>query len=136
MIQGSCCCGAVRFALLKQPEMMVTCHCTRCRKVGASTFVLVTKESFRLLSGAADVAVFEAAPPYAYNRSFCRLCGTALGEIGSGEDVFPVAANCLDTDPRIRNSFHEFVSEKPAWLEIGDDAPQYDGHPPKGDGAP
>ena len=131
MIEGSCCCGAVRFALLKRPEMMVTCHCTRCRKVGASTFVLVAKESFRLLAGAADVATFEAAPPYTYNRSFCRVCGTALGEIGSGEDMFPVAANCLDTDPGIRNGLHEFVAEKPAWLEIGDDAPQYPGHPPK-----
>ncbi len=44
MINGSCCCGAVKFELLTQPLMMGTCHCSRCRKVGASTIVFVKKE--------------------------------------------------------------------------------------------
>lgn len=35
MIRGSCCCGAISFALSEPPSMMGVCHCTRCRKVGA-----------------------------------------------------------------------------------------------------
>ena len=34
MIQGSCCCGAVKFELNAVPDMMGTCHCSRCRKLG------------------------------------------------------------------------------------------------------
>lgn len=130
MIQGSCSCGAVRFELSEPPKMMGTCHCTRCRKMGASVMVFVTHESFRLTHGQDMITTLEASPPYIYNRTFCSRCGTALGEIGSEAPSFPIVANCLDDDPGIRNGFHEFTSEKPAWIEIGDDAPQFEKHPP------
>jgi hypothetical protein len=29
----------------------------------------------------------------------------------------------------LKNSFHEFVSEKPSWYEICDEAKQFAGHP-------
>ena len=134
MIPGSCCCGAIQFKLLAQPKMMVTCHCSRCRKVGASTFVLVSKESFHWIEGQEFVATFKAAPPYTYDRTFCRVCGTALGEIGSDMKTFPIAANCLDADPIVRTKFHEFVGEKPAWYDICDDAKQFDQYPEKTEG--
>ena len=127
---GSCCCGAVRFALTEAPTMMGTCHCTRCRKVGASTFVFVRKEHLRWIAGREHVQRFEPVPPYKYARCFCRICGTALGEIDSDGDSFPIAANTLDDDPGVRNRFHEFVAEKPGWYEICDDAKQFEGHPP------
>uniref|UniRef100_UPI004056D1BD GFA family protein n=1 Tax=Ahrensia marina TaxID=1514904 RepID=UPI004056D1BD len=129
MIQGSCCCGAVKFELLSEPSLMGTCHCTRCRKVGSSAIVFVTKESLRWLEGKQHVTLYQPGPPYKYERSFCRLCGTSLGEILSEEDSFPIAANALDTPIGIKNKFHEFVSEKPDWYAICDDAPQSDGHP-------
>ena len=62
MISGSCCCGDVTFELTKQPSMMGTCHCTRCRKVGASTIAFTTKEDFKLLSGAESIQLY---PPEA-----------------------------------------------------------------------
>lgn len=129
MIDGSCCCGAVTFQLTSEPAMMGTCHCSRCRKVGASTMVFVRKDSLRWLSGKGHVALYQPASPYKYGRCFCRICGTSLGEILSEEDSFPIAANALDTDPGLRNRFHEFVSEKPAWYDICDDAPQSERHP-------
>ena len=129
MIEGSCCCGEVRFRLTEPPSMMGTCHCSRCRKVGASVFVFVRKETLEWISGRDSVATFVAQPPYKFARSFCRICGTALGEILSDGDSFPIAANTLDGDPGVRNRFHEFVSEMPAWAVIGDDAKQFAGHP-------
>lgn len=129
MIQGSCCCGEIRFELLSPPTMMGTCHCSRCRKVGASTFVFVKRESLRWIQGREAVARYEPAAPFKYARCFCRTCGAALGEIDSEEETFPVAAHCLDDDPGVRNRFHEFVSAKPAWYEICDDAKQFAEHP-------
>lgn len=129
MIKGSCCCGAVQFELQNTPEFMGTCHCSRCRKSGASTIVFVKKEDLKWVSGRDEVHLFTPPTPYIYGRCFCKICGTSLGEILSDEDSFPIAANALDTDMDIKNQSHEFVGEKPAWYDICDDAPQNDGHP-------
>jgi hypothetical protein len=131
MIKGSCCCGAIRFELLAAPTMMATCHCSRCRKVGASTFVFVKKETFRWVQGREFVSCFEPEAPFKHARCFCGKCGTALGEMESLQDSFPIAANCLDDDPVVRNRFHEFVDNKPAWYEICDGAKQFAAHPVK-----
>ncbi|OED47955.1 GFA family protein [Leisingera sp. S232] len=129
MIEGSCCCGAVRFELLAQPGLMGTCHCARCRKAGASTIVFVKQGDLRWIAGREEVALYQPAPPYKYGRCFCRTCGSSLGEILSEEESFPIAANALNGGLEVRNSFHEFVGEKPDWYEICDGAKQSDGHP-------
>lgn len=129
MIKGSCCCGAVQFELSEIPGMMGTCHCSRCRKVGASTFVFVKSETFRITKGRDQISTYKPEPSYQYDRCFCSVCGSALGEILSAGDSFPLAANCIDDDIDIENKFHEFVSEKPSWLKIGDTAKQFDEHP-------
>ncbi|MEO0913510.1 MAG: GFA family protein [Pseudomonadota bacterium] len=120
-ITGSCACGSVRFVIEGPPSVMGTCHCSRCRKLGTSTIVFVTRAQFRLQSGAEDIETVEPRAPYTYTRSFCRKCGTSLGEPLSPDGSFPINAQCLDTDPGIRNTFHEFVGERPAWLEATDD---------------
>lgn len=129
MIKGSCCCGVVQFELAEEPSMMGTCHCSRCRKVGSSTLVFVKSEALKITQGLDKISVYKAVPPYKYDRCFCSVCGTTLGEILSNEDTAVVAANCLDVDIQLENKFHEFVSEKPSWLKIGDTAKQFDEHP-------
>ena len=129
MIEGSCCCGAVKFELLAQPSLMGTCHCSRCRKAGASTIVFVKKEDLRWIAGKEEVTLYQPAPPYKYGRCFCRICGSSLGEILSQDASFPIAANALDGALEATNSFHEFVGEKPGWYTICDDAKQSEGHP-------
>ena len=131
MLKGSCCCGAVKFALDGEPSMMATCHCSRCRKVGASTFVFAKAEDFRLLEGEGSISVFAPESGYRYFRSFCSNCGTALGEIGSAGESFPIPANCFDDSLDMSVRFHEFVSEKPDWLPICDGAKKFDTHPVK-----
>ena len=97
--------------------------------MGASTFIFVKKEDLKWIQGRDHVQLFEPVPPYKYGRCFCRTCGTSLGEILSEADSFPIAANALDSELSLRNRFHEFVAEKPAWYEICDDAKRFDGHP-------
>jgi hypothetical protein len=60
MIKGSCCCGTVRFELTEEPRMMGTCHCSRCRKVGASTLVFVKSETFQITNGRDKIATYKA----------------------------------------------------------------------------
>jgi hypothetical protein len=108
---------------------MGTCHCTRCRKLGASTFVFAKRDTFALISGADAISTFIPEAPYKYSRGFCSHCGTALGEITSGSESFPIAANCFDQELEISNLFHEFVKEKPNWYNICDTAKQFSEHP-------
>lgn len=129
MIKGSCCCGAVRFGVINAPSFVGTCHCSRCRKVGASTIAFVKKDDLRWIAGREYVQIFAPTAPYSYARCFCKICGTSLGEILSTEDSFPIAANAFDDDLGLKNQSHEFVGGKPSWYRIGDDAPQHDGHP-------
>lgn len=128
-MRGSCCCGTIMFELSGEPSMMATCHCSRCRKVGASVFVFVKREQLRWIAGRDAVVDYHPPAPHRYTRSFCGTCGTALGEITSSNDSFPIAANLLDDDPGVRNRFHEFVTEKPVWYAICDDAKQFADHP-------
>ena len=119
MIKGSCCCGSIAFELSEPPSMIGICHCSRCRKVGASTIAFVSASSFRWLKGEGLVARYAATPPYKYDRCFCSICGTALGEPCTGE-TFPINANCFDNDPQVRVSFEEFKEDRPTW-EMGCD---------------
>ncbi|MEL6100050.1 MAG: GFA family protein [Pseudomonadota bacterium] len=129
MIRGSCCCGAVKFELADEPSMMGTCHCSRCRKAGASAIVFIKKADLKWIAGKENVALFTPGAPYKYGRCFCKTCGSSLGEILSDDESFPIAANALDDDLSLKNQFHEFVREKPSWYQICDDAKQFDGHP-------
>jgi hypothetical protein len=129
MLRGSCCCQAIKFTLSRQPTVMGTCHCTRCRKLGASILVFVDKDSFELVSGADAIVTYKPEAPYQYNRSFCMHCGTALGELTSSSESFPISANCFDDALGVANQVHAFVKEKPAWYDICDGAKQYQEHP-------
>ena len=131
MLDGSCCCGAVRFTVRDQPTMMATCHCSRCRKVGASTFVFASRNGFFLVSGRDEIVSYRPENGYRYVRDCCGRCGTALGEMTGNEDSFPIPANCFDSALDLTVRFHEFVSEKPGWSIICDDAKQFAGHPEK-----
>ena len=130
MIQGSCCCGEVRFSISEQPKFVAICHCSRCRKLGASPFAMVDAASFELLGGSARVVHYEPVPPHKYRRSFCGECGTSLGEILSDEKTFPVSVNCFDQgldDVEVR--FHEHVASKPPWVEIPAGTKQFEHDP-------
>lgn len=131
MLKGSCCCKKVNFEIHGTPVVLGTCHCSRCRKVGASTILLIKKESLIINSGKEEIATYLPEKNNKYKRNFCKNCGTALGEILSDEEIFPIPANSIDTDLPLAISFHEFVSEKPNWYEICDNVKQYSGHPTK-----
>ncbi|WP_168072684.1 GFA family protein [Caulobacter sp. SSI4214] len=120
IIKGSCCCGSVRFELFEPPALIGTCHCSRCRKAGSSTYVFVRAEAFSWTAGRDLVTRYHPRPPFRFVRAFCRRCGSALGDPGNGR-VFAIAANCLDDDPGIRTGFHEYTPDKPPWREGPDD---------------
>lgn len=122
-IKGSCACGSVRFTIEGTPSGLGTCHCSRCRKLGSSTIIFVKREQFSLLEGKDHIETIQPRAPYTYTRSFCRACGTALGEPLSPDESFPINAQCLDSDPGIKHSFQEFTEDRPVW-DVPSDLPR------------
>jgi hypothetical protein len=131
MFKGSCCCGAIEFEISCKPIIMGKCHCSRCRKIGCSTILIVKKESFKFIKGADQCATYRPENAFKYLRNFCKNCGTSLGEPLSLDSSFPISANCIDEGPTLQVEFHEFVTSKPEWAYICDSAKQFPGHPTK-----
>jgi hypothetical protein len=119
----------VKFTVSEEPKFIAACHCTRCRKVGGTPFALVNAESFELLSGRDQIVQYDPESPFKYLRCFCGKCGTSLGEMISGEKLFPVPVNCFDEDLSAEIRFHEHVATKPSWYVIPEGAKQFEGDP-------
>jgi len=74
---GGCQCGAVRYALLEQPDNPHICHCRMCQKAFGSFFAPfagVPLSKFELTRG--ELAIFMSSAQT--ERGFCRECGTPL----------------------------------------------------------
>jgi hypothetical protein len=128
MINGGCLCGGYKFEVNGDFGEMVDCFCSMCRKAhGAAyaTFVGCQAADFNLLQGENLVSQYNSSEQGV--RSFCCQCGSNLPMIG--EDQVYIPAGLLDGDPGIRTAAHLFASSKADWVEITDDAPQYEGYP-------
>ena len=132
MINGSCLCGRVAFRLSNKPRGMGFCHCSRCRKAAgshSSAIVLCSKDSFEWISGEDLVETYVADIANALRRSFCKVCGSYLGEPYAEGKYVILAASTFDDDPIVRPSYHEHVADKALWYEFADDLPKYEHEP-------
>lgn len=112
---GSCQCGAVAFeADLDLTQPVVTCNCSRCRRLG-SRLAFVPEGAFHLLRGA------DALSEYTFNKhvirhEFCRTCGIepfAYGTAPDGTAMVAINVNCLDgVDPlALATHFHDGAAD-------------------------
>src|SRR5688572_20131577 len=70
---GSCQCGAVTFDVDTTIDKVISCNCSRCRRIG-SLLAFAPKENFTLKSGEQELA------EYTFNKQvihhfFCASCG-------------------------------------------------------------
>lgn len=96
-ITGGCQCGAVRYALHKQPDFPHICHCRMCQKAFGSLFAPLTGvplAAFEVTRG--ELAIFKSSDQT--ERGFCRDCGTPLSFRRADSDGISVSIGSLD-DP-------------------------------------
>lgn len=140
MIQGSCLCGEVQFGIQGEITPIQYCHATRCRKAtGAahSPELLAAKEGFQWLKGEEFIAEYTAPllnTPPAYQRAFCKQCGSPLPIQLEGAQYMILQAGVLDDDPETRPFRHAFTGQKACWHEITDDLPSFEEQPPVPEG--
>lgn len=133
MIEGSCLCGAVRFAVDGRVSPLQYCHCTRCQKATGGPYmaaVAARTEHVRWLAGAelierCELPVREEPPPY--RRDFCRRCGAPVPIVDPERPFAVILAGSLDGRPELTPFRRIFVACNPPWYEIRDELPQFPG---------
>ena len=105
-LTGGCQCGAVRYALLKQPERPCICHCRMYQKATGNVFAVfagVEPEFFVVTRGKA--IAFNASDEAA--RCFCGQCGTPVYWRQADGSWFSVNIGSLDEPERVKpNRFY------------------------------
>jgi hypothetical protein len=129
---GGCLCGQVRFGLTGRLPPVGFCHCSQCRRAsgaGSNAILNVRAERLVWIAGESERRSFSLASGWSTN--FCGRCGCPTPHQGPDGRWF-VPAGSLDADPGVGVAGHIWVSAKPAWAVIADDAPQFpEGPPPR-----
>lgn len=125
MLEGSCLCGAVKYAIDCEPKPMAHCHCRTCRKAhGAafSTVMSVPPDLFKWEKGEIDLVSYESSP--GKTRLFCGRCGSQL--IARRADRVIVRAGSIDTPIAERPKAHIWRSDAAPWYDPTDQLPEFD----------
>lgn len=125
-LEGSCYCGAVRYAVADEFLYAANCHCSNCRRTTGSAFKpLAGIERYKLTvtKGERCLLIFGEEDA---NDTHCMACGSLLYSIVRDGAFVHVAMGTLIDTPSIRPSMHIFVGSRAPWFAITDDLPQYD----------
>jgi hypothetical protein len=130
MIEGGCCCGAIRYELRGACSNSMVCHCRSCRRAaGAPVVAWVTfaLSGFRFTEGIP--AEFRSSPPVV--RTFCASCGTPLTyHHDDYADIIDITTCSLDQPERFPPTHHSWLDHDVPWLKFGDGLPVFPGSRP------
>ena len=79
---GGCQCGKVRYEAQAEIGDVITCNCSRCRKLGP-LLSAVAKSDFKLLSDENDMADYQFNNR-TIHHPFCKTCGIQSYAYGKG----------------------------------------------------
>jgi hypothetical protein len=130
-IRGVCLCGAVAFTVAPPYRWFAHCHCSMCRKHYGTLFgtsLGVARDAFRWLEGGDEIVHYRATP--AFERPFCRRCGSTVPGASEDEGCLNVPAGLLDGDPRARPRSHVFVASRSPLTTLDDALPRHDAYAP------
>ena len=100
-ITGGCQCGAVRYALHRQPARPCLCHCRMCQKASGNlfgSFAGVPARFFELTRG--QFSVFRTSDEG--ERCFCSACGTPLAWRTPDQSWVSITIGSLDNPEAMR----------------------------------
>ncbi len=107
--QGSCHCGAVRFAVDTVITSVLRCNCSICRKKGVLHH-RVTPAQMTLLSGEDALADYRFGTGAA-RHTFCRTCGIhPFSRPRAAPELYTINVNTLDD--------YDLDREKPAVVDF------------------
>jgi hypothetical protein len=130
-VHGACLCGAVEFTIAPPYRWFAHCHCSMCRKHSGSLFssgLGVAREALTWLREPATIVRYRATP--AFERPFCRECGSTAPGASHDERYLHVPAGLLDEDPGARPRSQIFTASRSPLTDLDATLPQHAAWPP------
>ena len=118
-LRGACLCGAVTFAVAPPYRWFAHCHCSMCRKHHGSLFgtgVGVADALFHWLEGADAIVHYRATD--AFERPFCRHCGSTVPAVSHDERYWHVPAGLLHGEVGARPRTEIFTASRSSLVEL------------------
>ncbi|MEO1275292.1 MAG: GFA family protein [Pseudomonadota bacterium] len=126
-IQGSCLCGAVRYAVTGPLRPVIACHCRQCRKTSGH-FVAATSAAHGDIAIEGEVRWYDSSPDA--RRGFCPVCGSSLFWDETGGGRMSIHAGTLDGETGLELAGHIFTGAKGDYYRIADGTPQAEADDP------
>lgn len=124
--KGGCLCGAVRYTISGLMRNIVACHCSQCRKQSGHYYAATsTKRENLTIDGSENLAIYRASDNA--NRTFCKICGSAVFWDRDGSENISVLAGTLDTPTNLKLTHYIFCSTKGDYYDLDDGLEQFSG---------
>ena len=105
--QGSCSCGAIRFATSKTPLRVGVCHCLDCRKHHGAPFYAAAIYSVN------DVKITGEAKAHK-GRYICSECGSSVFAITN--DEIELHLGSFDEPNQFKPTYECWTTRRESWL--------------------
>jgi hypothetical protein len=122
-ITGRCMCGAVAFAVRSPLLGALYCHCTRCqRRSGTAYSMTAVAEPGSFAVTAGEHLLRSWDPGDGWVKWFCADCGSHTHTSHpENPELVAIRLGCVDEDPGVRPSAHQFVAYAMPWHPLPDD---------------
>ena len=128
--QGRCLCGAVRYQLSGEPNVVALCHCSDCRRSAGAPLVswaMFPESALTVTQGQPKTINSSGAAM----RSFCGDCGTGLFYRNAENlpGIVDVQTATLDNPEALAPRVQIQVAERISWMKHLDQLPEFERFP-------
>ncbi len=124
-VEGSCHCGAIRYAITAAPIGSMICHCQSCRRISGApivAWITVAPEAYAITQG--QPARYASSPHI--HRQFCAACGTHVAYTNANDPTYiDIATATLDDPNAFPPTHHSWLSHDLNWVKFGDGLPTF-----------
>jgi len=130
---GGCECGALRYAISREPLATAVCHCTQCQRQSGSAFgmtLVVPRDGFAFTQGEPKRYVTKSDSGADKECIFCGDCGVRIcNRLSSLPNTLNIKPGTLDDTSSLTPSFVVWTSSKQAWTPLPEGVVQFEKNP-------
>lgn len=117
---GSCSCGEIRYYLKKEPIYIHVCHCTLCRKLTGSAFViniLIEGSNFKVEKGELKDFIGTSGSGKKHLIRRCLICGDPIVSFyGDTKSLAVIKGGTINDSKYLKPNAHVFLESKLDWV--------------------
>jgi len=127
MIEGSCLCGGIKYAVELIEDKIFNCHCQFCRKAHGADYVTMALARGSTLTITDEDNLFkEHLNDVGGYRAFCSNCGTRLMSYAPDKNVYlSVTLSTVDSPVDLKPVAHVNTESRARWCTPYDGIPSF-----------